>query len=201
MRTRAIIILATMSAMLVPGVAHAAPGDCLILAGRPVCEPYPPDPDNPFPLDSVCTPLDPIGGLPRKSCQSFLTKTGELVGEPQVFTYPPENHLQPPVIAPAPARPAYVPPQELPPIVPPLSPEDAAPRTPAPLPTPAVETTPAPATSEPAPIDAAPRPLPAGPPAAHADGWSDRVDAVVPWAAGIAAVALLFCLVYRPRRA
>lgn len=95
--------------------ANAAPGDCLVLGTPPqlVCEPYPPaDPDEPFPLYSICTPLEPIGGLPRKSCQEYVTATDEPYGDPQIFTYPPENTLTPPSIPSSTPRPTYTPPAE-----------------------------------------------------------------------------------------
>lgn len=202
MRTQAVIILATLSAVLVPGVAHAAPGDCQILAGQPVCEPYPPNPDNPFPLGSVCTPLAPAGELPRKSCQSFLTETGELVGEPQTFIYPPENDLEaPPVPAPVAPRAPYVAPagndeaNDSAPLNPRPTPVVPAPSAPATVE--AAEPTAAPTTS-PARIDAAPISPSPGRPAAHRS-WVDAVDGAVPWAAGIAALVLVLALVWRPR--
>jgi hypothetical protein len=75
---------------LTTGVAKAAPGDCQILAGQPVCEPYP-TPDEP-PYYSICTviPSDDIAPLVRKSCQTYLRETDEAVGDPQIFIYAPD---------------------------------------------------------------------------------------------------------------
>lgn len=202
MRTQAVIILATLSAVLVPGVANAAPGDCLILAGRPVCEPFPPDPDNPFPYDSECTPLESAGELARKSCQTFLTETGELVGDPQTYIYPPENDLEaPPAPAPVAPREPYVAPagndeaNDSTPLSPRPTPVVPAPRTPAPVE--AAEPTAAP-TSPPARVDAAPVSPSPGRPAAHRS-WVDAVDGAVPLVAGIAALVLVLALAWRPR--
>lgn len=188
-------------------VANAAPGDCLLLgpegAKQLVCEPYPPrDPDAPPALSSRCRDLPPIGGLPRRECQQFVTATGALFGPPQTFTYDPPGCSCPAVeMLPAPApRPAYVPPRELPPLVRPLPPV-ARPQTPrAPLPAaPVVEA--APVEQAPPAVDVVAEPAPSPvPAAAPRETWLDTVDSAVPWAAGIAALVLVFCLAYRPKR-
>jgi hypothetical protein len=86
---------------LTTGVAKAAPGDCLILAGQPVCEPYP-TPDEP-PYYSICTviPSDDIAPLVRKSCQTYLRETDEAVGDPQIFIYAPDPSPTPTSTAPS----------------------------------------------------------------------------------------------------
>lgn len=95
MRVLLIALLAGATLMVAAPVANAAPGDCLILAGQPVCEPFP---DETPPLYSVCTDLPPAEGstLIRRSCQLFRVTDDVAVGDPQVYTYPPANTLTPP---------------------------------------------------------------------------------------------------------
>lgn len=201
MRTTVVAFAAFAIAASGVGVAQAAPGDCLILADQPVCEPFD-TPDTP-PLYSECTDLPPAQGstLVRRSCQLFRVVDDVAVGDPQTYTYPPENKLPEPTFAPVAERPAYTAPAERPEPV--DRPATAAPATPdVPAASAPTQAAPSPATtSTPARIDAAPRPLPAGPPAAPRDTWVDTVDSVVPWAAGVAALVLVFCLVFRPRKA
>jgi hypothetical protein len=87
-------LAAFVGALTAPGIAHAAPGDCQILAGNPVCEPYPTSNEPPY--YSVCTVIDSPSALIRKSCQTFLQATGEAVGDPKIFVYPPTNTLTAP---------------------------------------------------------------------------------------------------------
>lgn len=114
MRTLLIPVLVGGALLVSAPPAQAAPGDCLILAGQPVCEPYPTDPNAPFPVYSICTPLEPAGNIIRKSCQDYLTATDEPIGDPQIFNYGTENTLTPPVIPSYTPPPAYVTPTESP---------------------------------------------------------------------------------------
>lgn len=127
-----IIALVAAGAALTGGAASAAPGDPL--PGNPPLT-LPAQPDSLYPLFSRCYDLEPAGNLPRRACYQFSSATGEMIeGSGQTFTYAPENTLTPPVIAAYTPRPPYVAPQEQPPIVPPLSAEEAAPRPAEPLP-------------------------------------------------------------------
>jgi hypothetical protein len=195
-----------MGVVLSGTAAHAAPGDCLLLgpegAKQLVCEPHP-APDVP-PLDSVCTPLEPAGNLPRKSCQSYFVATGELYGDPQTYTYAPKNNLEAPVIEPYTPRAPYVAPVESygsseddGPLGPYPAPQPV-PTRPAPAPVPVVEDTPAPA--ETPVVDAAPLPAPSGPTAARHETWVDTVDRWVPRVGAFALFVLVMALAWRPRR-
>lgn len=183
MRTSAILSLATLGVVLTGTAANAAPAE----------------PE--FPLKSVCTLIEPIGELPRKSCQLFDSVTGDLVGDPQVYTYPPENNLEAPVIAPYTPRAPYVAPagndetNDSAPLPTRPTPVVPAPRTPAPVD--AAGPTAAP-TAEPAPIDASPRTPSPGRPAADG-GLLEMADDHAPAVALLAFVILVIALAWRPR--
>lgn len=88
--TRKLILLFLSLGFLLAGVgvAQAAPGDCLILAGEPVCEPFPTPTPAPLPY-SICTPLpsSDIAPLIRKSCQVYDGVTHDPIGNPQTYIY------------------------------------------------------------------------------------------------------------------
>lgn len=198
MRTTIVAIATLGVAISGVGVAQAAPGDCLVLGGQLVCEAVEETP----PLTSVCTPLEPVGNLPRSSCQTIVRETGELIGDPQVFTYPPRNDLEAPVVEVPRPREPYVPPTRSPAPTVRNSEPTAAPRTPAAPVAPVAVEVPVPSSAAPATVDAVPtRPAPAGPAAAHRRTWVDTVDAVAPWVGLAALFVLVFAVAYRPKPA
>lgn len=88
--------------------APEVPEGCYLIGLPPsqyvLCPQGPADPDAPPPFYSICTPIEPIGELPRKSCQVYDRATDLPVGEPQIYVYPPEDGAlpQPTTSAPAP---------------------------------------------------------------------------------------------------
>lgn len=97
MRTFLIPVLVGGALLVGAPPAQAAPGDCLVLAGRLVCEPYPDSDETPF--YSICTVIPTLpeeGTLIRKSCQVYERATDLPVGEPQIFVYPPDDTMTPP---------------------------------------------------------------------------------------------------------
>lgn len=214
---RALVIAAAIGAVLLGGqtAAQAAPGDpltfddvpagCYVIGLPPsqrVFCPEPRDPNAPPPLYSICTPIEPIGELPRKSCQQYVRETNAPVGAPQVFVYPPEDGgLTPPpapVDRPAPAATApAVPVASAPARVVPAAPAVVAPASTPADPEPTVAPTPA---ADPAAPVAEPA-TPSNTPGVEASAsLADKIDSWVPWAAVVSCAVLLMCLVRKPSK-
>lgn len=115
-RATFLVAAAAFGALSLPAVAQAAPEvpeGCYLIGLPPsqyvFCPGGPADPDAPPPQYSICTPIEPIGELPRKTCQRYDRATDLPVGEPQIFVYPPEDGgLTPPpepTVAPRTSRP------------------------------------------------------------------------------------------------
>lgn len=212
---RTLAVLAVMAGiMAVPFTAQAAdptpvpfpPQGCYLLGLPPGQTTVCPSPRPTGPTEySVCTPIEPIGGLPRKSCQRFEIATNNPVGNAQIYVYAPANTLTPPpepqvtprapYTAPAPAA-APVPSR----IVPRVDTPRGSTPTAAPSPTGSdagLITEPAGITTGAAPSTSAPF-VPNG----QGEPLNARHSNVIPLTiAGIAALFLLGACFYRPRHA